>query len=459
MRSLALAVLALLALAAPASAGGTLLPAGDGNLRGGPLFAGERLAWATPDAVPDGYRIHTASIDGSGHSTRSIEAPVRRSGTTDWFAFDASAGRIAASLHLVHCDPACGYRDSDRADFPYSEVLSASGDGPFQPFGTPCTRAEFPYASVAVDGDVAAYATCDGAVVRDFTAGEGQANDFTYPNARVLRLAGPFLGSYDRDLVVREWRTGVERLRIPDFLGSFDLGPDGTVVVVDSSNRVKVATPAAPEPRVLAENAGGGVRLAGDRVAYTLVGGGVAVRRLDGSPVAESRTAELSDFDGARITWLDRTCARTAIATWDLEGAVPALPRAQPCPFPSLRSSVLRASGPPAGRVTVRLKLACVAEPAVGCGGQAELFAADARRKTRGRRVDLALAGYRLAPGERRTIELTLGRDRLCSVGRNGLRPVLELAGPHGLAGIEPRVKRRRVRVVGLENAIRRCGT
>lgn len=459
MRTWPIALLVLLVAAAPARAGRTLMPDSESIVVAGPMFADERLVWATRSTAPDGYDVHVAAPDGTGHTIHTVEAPVAQASHLS-FAFDASARRTALSVQV--------FRYYNRKD-PGGEILySRISSGPLgtvpEPFALPC-GVDRPHAeAVAVDGDaVASLQSCGGkTVVHDFGAAEGDKRDYEYPAATLVRLAGPYLATAEgnREIVVREWRTGAERLRVPMSTYYLDVQSDGTIAFVASGNRVMVASPAAPEPRVVGENAAGAIRIARDRVAYNRLGGGMSVRALDGSIVADSPTAGVTDFDGERVAWVDRTCGRFAIATWDLQGSPPALPRANPCPIATLRSSVGRVSvGPFGSAPSVRVKLTCVAEPPVGCLGQVKLFAKDSRPKYGDRLVDMtdiSAGGYRLAPGQSTTLQLGYGKNRVCIAGRNGIRPIVEISGP-SLPDGSRRVKKRRLRVVGLEDAIAFC--
>jgi hypothetical protein len=463
-RVLLVAVVLLLAFAAPAHAGGTLFTPHVGYAIGGPSIAGDRVAWLTRSE--DGFGLHVARHDGSDHAVRAIPGPERRDGERIIGQLAASPLRVAAGIHASYCVPACKYHN-DEVTFK-GTVSAPLGGGQPSRLEPECSPFPSEYAQVDVSGDVIAYIdSCTRkTVVRDFGAPPGQPDRFEYPEVITLDVAGPYLAfrepppptaspSHGGALVVREWRTGAERLRIDPIPGAYALQEDGKVAYVKSGNAYW-ASPEEPQDHIVEyEVSEPRVHIARDLIAVAPRGGGTRVLRLDGSRAAESFAAHPGDFDGERVVWSHRPCALFGILTWDLQGTAPQMPAGR-CPLPGNRRSVLKADfsdrGHPHGTTSARLE--CPAEPALGCRGSVQLVAPDARRGRKGLSY-MAYGGFELRPGETGEAELRFAKKRICIAGRGALRPVLEI---YATRRDEPSLvrgsKRRRVGLSGIRGRL-----
>jgi hypothetical protein len=477
MRVVLAALLVLLVAAGPASAVGTLATQDLRRAIDGPLFAGDRVVWATDTPRGGGIDIHSAAPDGSAHERWNIAGPTGHLGLYDYFGLGASAERLAAGLNIYGCGFSCKSQIDEQR---YNELLSAPlGQMPEELGPGPCAFGRY-FPEIDISGNAVAY-SCGSArvTVRDFSPPAGAPESYEFldgspalPGGSAPRIAGAHLVVREGTvLVMRRWRDGAEELRF-ETLGnydSFDVQPDGKMAFTaphEGGRWVMWASPSSPEPTPIAPiGSAGRVRIASDLVA---IGGGQSaeVRRLDGSVVAASPKAALGDFDGARLTWAAKPCAVLAIATWDLEGEPPAMPDGV-CPLGALRSPTLRTVSNEFGLVqAVAVELTCRPQPALGCAGGLKLHGRDGRKPPLHSVVDYAYGEYRLAPGETGTFVMPYGKRRICIGGRYGLRPVLDIGGiarPEldigGIARPEPRLKRRRVSVPGLAKVIRRCGT
>jgi hypothetical protein len=88
---IAAALVASLAPAPPASAAGTLIEVGTGELSAGPVLAGERVAWARA-AGPGEVDLHLSRLDGS--ERRSVRVPVRN------LATEPAGGSIVTTMEV-----------------------------------------------------------------------------------------------------------------------------------------------------------------------------------------------------------------------------------------------------------------------------------------------------------------------------------------------------------------------
>ena len=461
----ALTLLLLLALAAPAHAGGTLFTRLAYEQIGGASLAGDRVVWAAIADDREGLDLHRTSFDGRSDSVTNARIPtIGLSGSSPSIAFDASPVVLAATVHVVYCAPDCKYQNYDTA---YSRTLSGPPGGPLAELERCGEGHRGPgYSSepvqVRVDGQVVAHRSpCRQEVVVTDTAAGGEPVRFRAPAYEPFALAGGFLAFREgSELVLREWRSGAERLRIPDVLG-FDVQADGRVAYTvqrGTARPVLWASPDSPTPSEVAPDSAGGPRIAQDRIAFARPAGGVTVRTVGGEPVGVSPRARLGDFDGTRVAWATLPCSMLAIATWDLGGEPPAFSEG-PCPLAALRSRRLRGRvEPPPTRDWVPVKVECPPEPPVGCLGALELLARDSRRPPQ--RTDLVGFGhssYFLPPGGRATARINIRPGELCAVLGNARRPILESRGFGTYGGPPPRAKRRRVVLSGLDGAIADC--
>ncbi|HEX8053974.1 MAG TPA: hypothetical protein VF517_13370 [Thermoleophilaceae bacterium] len=462
MARTALVVLLFLAIATPAHAGGTVFSHPSPELYGDAVLAGERVVWVTRSESPDGIEFHRARVDGSDHAITHVAAPVNPSGgNRAFFAFDASARRLAAGLHLLRCTD-CKYQSYESQ---FSRTLSGSLDGPLDEIAR-CSEGgganPLPVdPRIAVSGDVVAVRSpCRTQItVYDLATSPPQTRE--YPGAFFFRVAGDFLASQDGDgVVVRNWRSGEEVLRLPDAAG-FDLQPDGKLAFVARSGEqrpVMWASPASPVPREVAPHSAGATRIANDRIAHGRPGGGVTVRTLGGDVLADSAVARLGDFDGGQVAWAARVCTRVVVATWDLAGEPPVTP-AGDCPLAALRSTTLRAwFAAVSAEHWATVKIVCPPDPPLGCEGSLALLAPDGRPRPKRRGlIDFARGSYRLEPGERATVRLDFVPGGLCAVRRNALRPIFHAGGHPLYAPPGARAKRRRVALVGVRSYVDRC--
>jgi hypothetical protein len=450
----ALAVALFLAISAPAHAGGTLFDGGTQQPASSPKLAGERVVWAMHS--PDGIALNAAGHDGSGRTTHTFGGRFP-DGANVFLQLAASPFRLAASLDARYCVPACKYQN-------YQTLFRATVSGPpgeapqrLEPDCTPSDETP----RVDVWEHVVAYrdACTRRTVVRDFAAAPGEPDTFEYPAALVIQVAGPYLLTREDDaLVLREWRTGAERFRYDQAPMSWALQPDGKVALVrgvkaDTYLLWRSATD--PHEHIVAADVQPGVLMADDMIVTAPKSGGVAVRRLDGSLVAASEHAGMSDFDGRRLAWGDRACAVFGVMTWDLRDTAPRMPAGK-CPFAGNRREVLRAdfsraSGPERNYGTTSTLLECPSEPPLGCIGRLRMVAPDARPGRSGR-TDMAYGGFALAPGEKREVQLSFGKRRVCIAGRGATRPVLEISSYKRGGGPEQRMKRRRVTLTGIKS-------
>ena len=457
LSSAVVAVLLALVLAAPAHAGGTLFTTDATSGVASPQFAGERLAWTT--FTRDAVQVDIAAPDGSDRRSSQVPLDAPRSGSARYARLAASPERIALTTRELFCQLPCKYQN-------YRVTGHATHAGPpgqaLARLSERCSPRDVP---LTVDASGTAVVYRDGCAQRVLVHDSADGRTYELPDAIVVRIAGEFVATYeegrelgaDDHVVLREWRTGAERLRFAvRRYTDLDVQADGKVAwwrpraePVNNMESFDVvwASPAQPEPRVAVERAGAVLALEDDRLALVREGVGTEVRTLDGALLGVLPNRAASDFDGRRLAWGVRPCALAAIVTWDLAGDPPAMP-AGPCPIPTSRRSVLRV--PASGRRTVA-GLACPAEPALGCGGNLELTVKVVRRGKR-RNITLGRGFYQLMPGETGEGEIALYRAPICTVGRAALAPTLVIG-----RAAERRVRKQRVRLRGLKRTLARC--
>ena len=197
-------------------------------------------------------------------------------------------------------------------------------------------------------------------------------------------LAGPYVAYEDSDhaLVVTDWRTGqrVYRAEVPGFAagnnGGMAVQADGKVALAASigagcGGRAAWLSPVEPTLHELpVPTCDGGVRIAGDRIAFTREVNGLhelATSDLAGGdlvPVALSRVRyEGFDFDGGRLAWNVRRCHDYAIYVADVRPGRPAPPGRIDCPLHIVRRPLRLGK-----RGEVRLPVRCPAGCYVGTG-------------------------------------------------------------------------------------------
>lgn len=455
--------LLLVAFAAPAQAETTLFGSGVRYPVAGPILAGDRVAWVTrADAE---LEVHTAALDGSARSVRAIEAPVASSGAAAFVRFAASDRRVAAGVYVRYCALPCKYQYYEPT---YRATLSAPlGEQPVR-LEEECRPRVDESPSVDVWEDVVAYRDACAArtVVRDFSPGAGDPAVLELPAGQLVRIAGAYVAvregppsgeAGDSALVVRDRRTGAERLRIPEKVESFDLQPDGKVAFVRrraGGSDLMWASPEQQQPRMVVQGEEGPVQRLVDDNAVVGARSTLAVVRLDGYLVF-SGGRDAVDFDGTRLLGVINPCAVVGIATWELGEDPPTMPDGR-CPLPGSRRSVLRADLDRGRYGTTAALLACTDRPALGCRGRVSLTARDARPGRSGW-IDVATGTYALLPGETAEVRLDFTKRGICATGRSALRPVLQVfSRGRGELGLESH-KKRRVRLAGIKRAMAAC--
>jgi hypothetical protein len=167
-----------------------------------------------------------------------------------------------------------------------------------------------------------------------------------------------------------DWRSRTPVRTLPD-LESVSIGEDGTVVYSAASNLYLLAPGGRPKEIRLSPTP---EYVYGADVQVRVAGGRLAVRRgkfltLAGVDGTRAITVEASDliyawsFDGARLAWWTRPCARGYVVAWDVAEAPPEGPRTD-CALPAITKARMKGS-------TLELTLRCPAEPADGCAGDA----------------------------------------------------------------------------------------
>jgi hypothetical protein len=389
----------LCALAGPAHAAGRLIrihdpKGGSARLLAGPVFAGKRLAWSGRLKFD---RYHVTTLAGGTSTTRFIHVDVPRGSQISFMNLEASAERAGVGLDVERCDNYCRGSRFGEPTIEFEGALTAPLE---QPFGAPVTDCKVvpdlggAPPSIDVTEDVLMSPLCDGGLrVRDYADGATPAKrDFLRFNSG--RIAGSFLLARDpepsypsgaNDLVLVNWRTGAELLRIADtgageagYVLAYDVQADGKVVTLEQTpteNRYRLfwRVPGDPAAHPIGgELAGrsGMVRVAADRVAFTRPPlhndrTEYGVRTLDGQTLLAQRYVEGGhelDFDGERLAWATRPCGLAALAEWDVKDAPPRLPAGR-CPFPRVVSGSARLDR----KHHLRLELACPQRPARGC--------------------------------------------------------------------------------------------
>ena len=388
------ALAGLLTGPAAAHAGDSLVRESGTALLAGPELAGGAAVWV--EARKDGHAV----VRGGGTAGRPVA--IHR-----YVGVSGEQPEIAGAP-----DGVAVHRRGRSAE----EVLLGSASGPLRTVAAcragsarggdapcaapPCPGSPLPALSLTREGTVAWRFRCSGPLrVRDAAGAQR-----TVVVGAAPRVAGGFVASSERTpaggeaVVVRSLADGAERLRVAGAIREFDVGEDGALVFVTLTNfdprnaesDIWLATPDAPEPRLLAHVPGDAVaRLAGDRIAWSAQDTSgfprVDVVRRDGTPVAGGRAESLVErqgfaFDGERLAWALRPCGRFRFAVWSLAG----LPPGQPAGCGRL---TLRSARWTRGRRAVRFVLRCAGAPAGGC--------------STGLQVTLRRGGRRLAALER----------------------------------------------------------
>jgi hypothetical protein len=229
----------------------------------------------------------------------------------------------------------------------------------------------------------------------------------------------------ERRIAVRDWATGVERLRYTagGNISGFDLAADGRALLhVPSRNAVELIDLSGSVTRVGTGGAAadGGVRLAGDQALMRFAGrfeGDAHIAAIDLASGERRRLSPPSldlgqehvslDAEGELVAWAANSCAFAAPVAGPGSSLVPP----GPCPRAELhfldhQPERLR------GR-TVRVRLRCVTAPPPGCRGTVRL------RLFR----PLGKARYVIPAGDRETVRVRLTEGGLSALEREFRHP------------------------------------
>ncbi|HEX8206149.1 MAG TPA: hypothetical protein VF587_08830 [Solirubrobacteraceae bacterium] len=421
-RTLLLVALALLAAAAPAGAenrivapfGGGPTPLVDGDpflaSLDGPFLSGDEVVWL--ERRPG---VLAVVADGPG-GRRDVDATTAE-GTPEPLSFDldVAEGRVGLTTFHFTCggSPDCVRA---RAQYPADHAaLAGPVAGPLTKLDTHCGLAS---ADVAATAFLGRCLQSGGVELHE----EGQpprtlGGDSFSPS----QVAGEFVARpIKRD--DGAW-VGVQVLRRPQLdevyrvelgIDHYDLQPDGSLVYdVRGVAEVGWSSPSDPAVhRIAVPGVPFGVAGAGARLAVQLDRRLVVVDRLGttladiADPAYDSRDF---DYDGTRLTWARRPCARYSFVVWDLAQPQPALAGTD-CTMPGHGSGTLRVR---AGR-RVALTITCPQDAPAGCAGVTAL-SAYLRRRPAGRRSlrGSAAESFDLLPGESATIGMRLRKKGL----------------------------------------------
>ena len=442
-----LALLLLLVLVAPAGAQTRTI---EEEHRGwfpshqlqGPRLSGDDVVWAEQSSEG-----RVVMAERPGRRRRLHESPPDG---RERMHFDAAGGRAALTAWAERCPPSEDIDDPCsryNGESPVDGVIHAGSlDGPLSRLGAGCTAT-----SAVIGADALALACYADAWRLIEEPGQERRLDVFG-----VRLAPGLIAAIEppgNPLVVRRRPGGEELLRVVSLPSEtrYDLAPDGAVAYVLDDQRIGWSSPQEPDRHTIdVPGRALGIRIEGDRIAvasYGEYGLRLTVVRRDGSPVAThtvTRTSGDFDFDGTRLAWARRPCARTTIQVWALEDPPPPAPGTR-CTM--LEPLVMRARVRRDGRV--RIPTVCPIVADAGCAGQ---VSASLRYVTRsGRRRETYLRGdgvFEAETGEHRELSFRIGR-RTRARARRG-RLILSLTPPPAdpglprLARIELRLPRRR---------------
>lgn len=222
-----------------------------------------------------------------------------------------------------------------------------------------CAAACFPIAVNADSARVLFSGPEPGRVtVKDVSSGASSIREATGPHTA---LAGRFLAyvSGERDVVIYDLQASRElyRVRGPAYLASLDVQEDGKVVVAyrdrqTDEGHLAWASPTSPVPHVLplVGRPGYTALISGDRIVFSrltadardgeigeiAVGGrGKVLVRPAVTPDLDFHSPDFTasdryyDFDGGRLTWMERSCSgqRVAVSSMSSLRAAPRLRR------------------------------------------------------------------------------------------------------------------------------------
>ena len=388
--------LVLLALVIPASASAAPQPLTRVNERTGFALAGEAALVSRPSGRV--LQVFAHPLDGSAaRMVFSVDPPP---------GLEPDGRRLAASAQRAAITVTWGEL-SDNV-----EVVQAFGGppgGPWTAFGPlSAPDAVFPWGH-QVDGDrLFSTESRGGLLDLAVVARDPDPHDVAFAapeDALFAVFAGDLVAhTSGKALVVREWRTGVERSRVklPGDAEGIALRPDGRVAVTTENDRLYELR--GGKLRLLSRDARRPLAYAGDRLLFTdsddqprVIAPSGRVRRF--GPPTETFGGFVTE--GERVLWVANGCLLVDKAT----AAPSAAPGKGPCPRSEL---ALDDSGgnPRLGR-TIPVGLRCIAAPRV-CRGTVRLSAGEPLRAIsrpvrfairagkRGRlRVRLTDSGYR----------------------------------------------------------------
>jgi hypothetical protein len=306
---------------------------GAGRISGGPVLAGERVAWAERGA-------HALTV--RGWKPGAAPVPIARYG--DFSGNYPGRARLAASsealvVERISSSPRGAASGNDWAG---RDVFAGPPDGPLANLSGTCPPI-FPALprTVDVSGDEVLSINCDDqAVVRDLSSGSDQP----IPASQYgLRLAGRYAawverGSggesvvvYDRTAASVAYETAVGSGSI---VRDLDLQADGTIAFAyaRTGERASVGWASLSEPEThttaLPQTPGYHVKIANGRIGFItghVVGRDVARARIGYVDVASGRVRTVAtgaeddadeerfDFDGQRFAWYSLGCTEAIV--------------------------------------------------------------------------------------------------------------------------------------------------
>jgi hypothetical protein len=402
--AIALAVL-LPGPVAAAQAPGGVVPVARASSDTEVAVAGTRLLMGR--STRRGVRLLSAPVTGGAPRTLfSMAARPRRFLAMN--DLDASTERVVFSL--VELNPAT-------EGIVRVSVWSGSPEGPFAPLVRRSGGGWIPIDVQASGADAA---------LTEIRPIEPEARHHVFPGPaggvraplprRVERveLAGSLVAFVEgeRQLVVRDWASGAERIRhtAGGAISGFDLAPDGRALVhVPSDKALELVDPSGSVTRVGTGGglADGGVRLAGNQAVLRVSG------RFDGDShiaLVDLATGQRRRFSPASLDLQAEEAqldAEGELVAWAANGCVFAAPLGSPGsnlvpPGPCPRAEINldeNQSERLQGR-TARVRLRCVTAPPPGCRGTIRL------------ELDrpLGRAGYLIPAGGRETVRVPLSR-------------------------------------------------
>jgi hypothetical protein len=383
-------------------------------------LAGDRLVIGS-QSLP-GIELMSAPISG-GEAVTLFSMPVGPQQFPILYDLDASVDRVVFTTAEV---------DSIRERVLRLSAWGGSRAGPFERFvlyrGGPWRPLE-----VHVSGTTVAVSEIksETGARRHFIFSPGSPGVRVEASAavRLVDLAGSLVAFVDgaRQLVVRDWASGIERLRYTASgpVGSLDLAEDGRVLLhVPSKAKLELIDPSGGVRRLATGRRGGGdARLAGDSAVLRSRGlfegdGHIAVidlvtgkrRRLSPASLGLDRDPEPLDAIAVQedlVAWAANGCAFVAPIAGQGSTIVPP----GPCP----RAEIHLEDDQPdrlRGR-TVRVRLRCISAPPPGCRGRLRLAL----------QRPLGGARYLIPTGRRGIVRVRLTRHGVAALRRRSQLP------------------------------------